>query len=109
MGDGVNRMLTVILALLNCREGVFMIDEFETGLYYTVQTKLWEIVFMLAEKLNIQVFVTTHSSDCIRSFAKVNKGQGTLIRLEEHEGEFSITSYSDSELIFATNNQIELR
>ena len=109
MGDGINRMLTVILALLNCKGGVFMIDEFETGLYYTVQTKLWEIVFMLAEKLNIQVFATTHSSDCIRSFAKANNGQGTLIRMEEHEGELTTTSYSDSELIFATNNQIELR
>lgn len=109
MGDGIIRMLTVILALLNCKDGAFLIDEFETGLYYTVQDKLWKTVFMLAEKLNIQVFATTHSSDCIRSFAKANDGSGTLTRLEEQGGVFFTTAYSDSELIFATNNQIELR
>ena len=31
MGDGINRILTVILALVNCKGGVFLLDEFETG------------------------------------------------------------------------------
>ncbi len=27
MGDGINRILTVILALVNCKGGVFLLDE----------------------------------------------------------------------------------
>ena len=41
MGDGINRVLTIILAMLNARDGILLIDEFENGLHYSVQQKLW--------------------------------------------------------------------
>ena len=63
MGDGINRILTIVLAMVNCENGQLLIDEFENGLHYSVQEKLWEIIFELSERLNIQVFVTTHSND----------------------------------------------
>ena len=65
MGDGINRILTIILAMVNCENGYLLIDEFENGLHYSVQEKLWEIIFYLAKRLNIQVFATTHSNDTI--------------------------------------------
>ncbi len=42
MGDGINRIL-MVSALVNCKGGVFLLDEFETGLHYTVQTQLWRL------------------------------------------------------------------
>ncbi len=111
MGDGINRILTIILALLNCKNGVLLLDEFETGLHYSVQDQLWEIIFMLSEKLNVQVFVTTHSNDCVGSFARTNKpGVGQLIRLVNHEGAIVPTILDDTEeLRFASNNSVEMR
>lgn len=111
MGDGINRILTIILKLVNCKNGVFLLDEFETGLHYSVQTQLWQLIFMLADKLNIQVFVTSHSNDCIRSFAEANKdGKGRLIRLTERKGEIVSTVYADNEDIkYAVENDIEIR
>lgn len=111
MGDGINRILTIILSLLNCKNGVLLLDEFENGLHYSVQDQLWEIIFMLAEKLNIQVFVTSHSSDCIRSFARMNKnGCGQLIRLSLLDNRIVPTIYDNNEdLRFATDNSIEIR
>ncbi len=111
MGDGINRILTIILAMLNCKGGVMLLDEFETGLHYSVQDELWRIIFMLSEKLNIQVFVTSHSNDCINSFARTNtNGQGVLIRLENRKGYIVAVEYEDNnELMFATNNNVEIR
>ena len=111
MGDGINRILTIILALLNCKNGILLLDEFETGLHYSVQDQLWEIIFMLSEKLNVQVFVTTHSNDCVDSFARTNKpGVGQLIRLVNHEGTIVPTILDDTEeLRFASNNSVEMR
>lgn len=111
MGDGINRILTIILAMLNCKGGVLLLDEFETGLHYSVQDELWRIIFMLSEKLNIQVFVTSHSNDCINSFVKTNtNGQGVLIRLENRKGCIVAVEYDDNnELMFATNNNVEIR
>jgi AAA15 family ATPase/GTPase len=111
LGDGVNRVLTIILSLLNCKDGVLLLDEFETGLHYSVQKQLWEVIFMLAEQLNVQVFVTTHSSDCLSAFSKVNvEGQGMLIRLEQRKNEIVPVCYIDNkDIAFAAENNIELR
>ena len=111
MGDGINRILTIILALVSCENGIFLLDEFENGLHYSVQKQLWNIIFSLSKKLNIQVFVTTHSNDCIAGFAAVNiTGRGKLIRLENREGRIVGTSYNnDRDIKFAIDQDIEIR
>ena len=113
MGDGINRILTIILSLLNCPAGgALAIDEIDNGLHFSVQKQLWEMVFSLAKELDVQIFATTHSMDCLRSFAQVNaNGDGLLIRLDVRQnGDIVPQYYSDSEDIrFAVEIQIELR
>jgi len=114
MGDGINRILTIILALVNSDNGYLLIDEFENGLHHTVQEQLWKIVFHLAQVLDVQVFVTTHSEDCILGFEKVlNSGnyssEGKLIRLDNVNGLIKQVEYSANELKIATDNNVETR
>lgn len=111
MGDGMNRILTIILSMLNSKNGVFFVDEFENGLHHSVQQKLWEMIFYLAKELDIQVFATTHSDDCIKSFIKADKNnQGKLIRLERHGENINAIPFNDRErLEFAIENDIEIR
>lgn len=111
MGDGINRILTIILAMLNCKDGVFLVDEFDNGLHYSVQTKLWKMIYRLAENLNIQVFATTHSDDCIKSFIEADEnGDGKLIRLENRGGDITAVEFNDKDrLVFAINNDVEVR
>lgn len=111
MGDGINRILTIILSLINCKGGIFLLDEFENGLHYSVQSKLWDIIFELAKNLDVQVFVTTHSNDCIKSFAHSSMSEdGLAIRLDMGANGLKAQLYEDPEkLIFAMNEAIELR
>lgn len=111
MGDGINRILAVILALVNCRDGVFLLDEFETGLHYSVQNQLWDIIFTLSQKLNIQVFVSSHSRDCIDSFIAANsEGRGQIIRLDDRNGDIVAVNYSDEKAMeFIAQNDVEIR
>ena len=111
MGDGLNRILTIILSMLNCKNGVLLLDEFETGLHYSVQKQLWEIIFLLAEELNVQVFVTSHSFDCLKAFAETNVSeQGMLIRLEQRGYGIEPVCYTENkDILFAAENDIELR
>ena len=85
MGDGMNRILTIILALVNAKDGYLLIDEFENGLHHKVQQDLWKMIFQLATELNVQVFATTHSEDCVEAFENVlnngNQNEGLFIRL----------------------------
>jgi AAA15 family ATPase/GTPase len=114
MGDGINRILTIILALVNCDNGFLLIDEFENGLHYSVQEQLWKVIFSLSEKLNIQVFATTHSEDCILGFENIlnspsNNLEGKLIRLDNINGIIKQVEYSANELKIATDQNIETR
>ena len=112
--DGINRILTIILSLVNSENGYFLIDEIENGLHHSVQEKLWEIIFNLSEKLNIQVFATTHSEDTIKSFENIinsssNKIEGKLIRLENKNNSIRQIEFDANELKIATDNDIEIR
>ncbi|MDR1383898.1 MAG: AAA family ATPase [Planctomycetaceae bacterium] len=114
MGDGINHILTIILALVNVENGFLLIDEFENGLHYTVQEQLWKIIFKLAKELNVQVFATTHSRDSISSFAQAlnhseNSTKGKLIRLDNINGEIQPIEYSRDELLIADKHNIETR
>lgn len=114
MGDGINRVLAIILGLVNADNGYLLIDEFENGLHYSVQEKLWETVFKLSQKLKIQVFATTHSNDCVSAFSKVTnadgyKNLGKLIKLEKVNKEIRAVDFNSDELNIAENQNIELR
>jgi hypothetical protein len=114
MGDGINRILNICLALVNADGGYLLVDEFENGLHYTVQEKLWEVVFDIAKKLNVQLLATTHSNDCIRAFQKMigrseNHTEGALIRLQNVNDKISNFEFSPDELEIAGNQSIDLR
>jgi len=114
MGDGINRIFTIILALVNAEGGFLLIDEFENGLHHTVQEKLWDIIFKLSKSLKIQVFVTTHSEDCISGFENIlnesdNFLDGKLIRLDNLNGSIRQVEFDARELKIASDNEIEIR
>lgn len=114
MGDGINRILTIILALVNSDNGFLLIDEFENGLHHTVQEQLWKVIFNLSQKLNVQIFITTHSEDCIIGFENIlnspdNKLEGKLIRLDSVNGIIKQVEFNAQELKIATDQNIETR
>lgn len=111
-GDGVNRLFGIILSLCNARNGVLLIDEVENGLHYSVQIDVWHTLFRLARDLNVQVFATSHSWDCVRAFqeaAGASPDDGALIRLSRHDDKIVATPFSEQELAIVTRDQIEVR
>jgi ABC-type transport system involved in cytochrome c biogenesis ATPase subunit len=113
LGDGMQRIFGIALALVNAKDGMLLIDEFENGLHYTVQPDLWRLIFQVARRLNVQVFATTHSRDCIEAFQKAaqedTQNEGVLIRLESKKGKIVATLFDERQLGIATREQIEVR
>jgi uncharacterized protein YjeT (DUF2065 family) len=112
LGDGMNRILGLAVALVNVKEGMLLIDEVENGLHYSVQPDVWKLVFRTARDLNVQVFATTHSWDCIAAFQKAADqidNEGLLIRLSEKEGQIIPTLFDERRLSIATEEEIEVR
>lgn len=113
MGEGLNRMLGLALSLANARDGLFLIDEIESGLHYSVQADMWRLVFQMAHRLNVQVFATSHSWDCIEAFQQAAQAdtdeQGVLIRLERKHDKIVPVRFDERELEIVTQDQIEVR
>ncbi len=118
MGDGLSRLLQIVLSALSARNGFLLIDEFENGLHYSVQEKAWKLIFELAVKFNIQVFATTHSKDCIEAFSAVASAdkevEGMAFRLgrsvlEKNKGQVVARLYDADDLQFNAQSKIEVR
>ncbi len=111
-GDGLNRLFSIALSLVNARGGLLLIDEFENGLHHTVQLDTWRMVFSLAEELDIQVFATSHSRDAVEAFQKAadeSAESGVLVRLARSGEDVLSTVLSEAELSIATRHGIEAR
>ncbi len=123
MGDGMTRILAIALALANVENGFLLVDEIDTGLHYRTITDMWALVLTTAVRLNIQVFATTHSLDCIRSFGEalttplaLNGHQpqslsdaGRLIRLQRRDTDIEAILYDSQEIAFSVAQEIEVR
>lgn len=113
LGEGMNRIFGIALALVNAKNGMLLIDEIESGLHYSVLPDVWRLVFEVARLLNIQVFATTHSWDCLTAFQEAAKAyeqdDGVLIRLVEKQGQIVADLFDEDDLGVAAREGIEVR
>ncbi|MCH9739663.1 MAG: ATP-binding protein, partial [Epsilonproteobacteria bacterium] len=72
-GQGIKTFINIISSILLLKDDVIFIDEIENGIHYTNLDKLWEIILTISKQQNVQVFATTHSKECIESYARVAK------------------------------------
>ena len=66
MGDGIRKLVAIILSVYRCRNGVLLIDEIDNGFHYSVMAQMWKAVFMSAAVNHTQVFITTHNIESIK-------------------------------------------
>lgn len=112
MGDGIWRLLGIALALIRAEGGVLLIDEIDTGLHYSVMADMWKLVYATAIRLNVQVFATTHSSDCWTSLASVCERSGNLDDITVHrieKGRDESIRLDRGEIILAARRAYEIR
>jgi AAA15 family ATPase/GTPase len=72
-GDGLGKFIAYTCLFLSIKDGIVFLDEIENGVHYTNLDKLWEIILTISKQQNVQVFATTHSKECIKSYARVAK------------------------------------
>jgi len=73
-GHGMKTILNILLPLLFSKNNKnIFIDEIENGIHYSLFDELWKIILDVSKEKNVQVFATTHSKECIESYARVAK------------------------------------
>jgi hypothetical protein len=79
LGDGVRRAFLVALALNSVAGGVLLIDEIEASLHVTALGTLFSWLVRACEKLDIQLFATTHSLEAVDAMIEAEGNNLDLI------------------------------
>ena len=72
-GDGVKKAIYLFAAVIFAKDGIVLIDEFETSIHNEVMADILEILFEAASEYNVQFFMTTHSQSAIEKIAKMKE------------------------------------
>lgn len=113
MGDGIGRLLTLLLAIIASENGFVMVDEIDTGLHYSVIADVWTAIARTAREKNVQVFATTHSWECLKaaheSFSQSDTYDFCLHRLDRLNDQLTSTTYDKEMIDTALSSGMELR
>jgi len=74
-GQGMIRLVAIFSLLLGEAPKVCVIDEIENGLHHTLLPQIWAGIAAAARELDVQVFATTHSRECIEAAHEVFEAQ----------------------------------
>ena len=85
MGDGITRILSILLAIVSTKNGIVFVDEIENGIHHSVMSDVWQMINKASQKFNCQVIATTHSYECLSSLVigtEATKNDISYVRLE---------------------------
>lgn len=111
LGDGLSRILAVVLAIMDVENGCVFIDEIENGFHYKTLEHLWIAIFELANQYNVQIFATTHSYECIKSATQsASNSDFKLFRIEkDDDGSTNLISFNKDEIQNFIDSDWEIR
>lgn len=114
MGDGARKIVSLLTAVYDCKEGVLLVDEISNGFHYSVMCDLWKVLINAAVKNNTQLFITTHDTDSIKGLrdAALNKFNNIVAAfklLKTSDDELKAYHYSLESLDYSINQEIEVR
>jgi len=67
MGEGMEKLLSLIVAITHSPNRIILLDEIENGLHYSILPKIWEALGKALHKYNCQLITTTHSYECLQA------------------------------------------
>jgi len=69
-GEGLQRVFEIALLLGYCKNGILCIDEIDSALHKSLLIKFTEFIQKAANRFKVQVFLSTHSKECIDAFVE---------------------------------------
>lgn len=71
-GEGLQRIFEITLLLAYCGDGILCIDEIDGGIHHKLLKVFSRYILTLSKEFNVQVFISTHSKECVDAFASLD-------------------------------------
>jgi len=112
VSSGINRIVAFMLAIANSTNGVVIVDEIENGIHYSHMAGIWRLLLSFARDFDCQLFISTHSQECLSALSKAS-GKSlddiSLWQIERGEKESSIRQFDGEDLKLALDYHEEVR
>lgn len=110
-GDGLVKLMSLCISIMNRKNGIILIDELENGLHYSMYGKLWKMIDHISKTANCQVIVTTHSYELISSVKDSisETGDFCYFRIGKNKDKMVPYRYDYSMLDAALGSEMEVR
>jgi AAA15 family ATPase/GTPase len=69
-GDGTVKLFRFLLEILVNKGKRLMIDEVDAGIHYSRFKEFWKVILTAAKENDVQLFMTTHSKECMQYFVE---------------------------------------
>lgn len=116
MGDGIRKMLSIIIKIHACKNGILCIDEIDNGFHYSAMESLWLSVFSAAKSCNTQLFITSHNIDSIKGLLKTAEKRDefrkslSIYKLVKTESDDVVSFFYDySKATYMVQQEMEMR
>lgn len=87
-GEGLQRVFEIALLIGYCRNGVLCIDEIDSALHKSLLIDFTQFIQETASQFNVQIFLSTHSKECIDAFVENDYPDDdlTAFSMQEEDG-----------------------
>ena len=113
MGQGMYRLLAILLNILHCKNGIVLIDELENGFHHSILPRVWEFITTFAQTNNTQIIATTHSRElamgAVEGIPSELRKDFKYLRLEKGKDRIKCKSYNFELVKGALESQLEIR
>lgn len=72
-GDGMKKAILLLSAVVRAKDGILLLDEFETAIHTSAMDSIFSWILKSAQRLNVQVFLTSHSKEAIERVLKCSE------------------------------------
>ena len=101
-GDGMKKTLLLLSAILQSKNGILLLDEFETAIHTSAMDHIFSWLMKCARELKVQVFLTSHSKEAINKVLRCDDDLKSMISyytLFNYEGKNLVRYLSGEEAI----------
>jgi AAA15 family ATPase/GTPase len=67
------------LLFSSAKNGIILIDELENAIHYKLLTKFSAFIQQLAKEFNVQVFITSHSNECVEALMSTSSSPNDIV------------------------------
>jgi AAA15 family ATPase/GTPase len=112
LSGGLTKFLAIAFGIASFPRGAVLIDEIENGFFYKKYADVWKGITELAEENETQMFISSHSIECLQAALPVisqHPSLFTLLRTERRPEQCVVRYFSGKDFEAGIEQRVDFR